>query len=84
MKDPGIKFTSFSFVLTLPLHPAKMFTGQEIKMQRKVVTPGNGLGCFGKYTPTHRHTIIAFKDIMILGWQHYDLIVRFLKFTSFV
>lgn len=50
VKDPGIKFTSFSFMLTLTQHPAKEFTVREIKMQRKVVTFGNCHSCLGKYT----------------------------------
>lgn len=36
---------------------------------------------------THQDTdkaAIAFKDLKILGWQQYDLVVRVLEFTSFV
>ena len=54
VKDPGIKFTGFSLVLTLTQHPAKEFTVRKIKIQRQVVTFGNCHCCLGKYIPTHR------------------------------
>ena len=54
VKDPSIKFSSFSFMLTLTQHAAMEFTVREIKMQRKVVTFGNCHSSLGKYTPTHK------------------------------
>ena len=50
VKESGIKFISFSFVLTLAQYAAKELMVREIKAQRTVVTFGNSHGSLGKCT----------------------------------